>query len=979
MKRLFLLLLFLFPYTVLQAQQQLTEITYRDGNGGSSPENFIEFNGLMFFIANSKSEGKEIWVSDGTKENTQVLKDVYPGPESSIFDYFLSSPILEQISAVLNNKLYFIANDGQNGPQIWVTDGTRQETKRITNVPNFHPSRLTVVGENLFMISKKGDLLEVWKSDGTNDGTVLVKGDIPSNRVAVIESSVNNLFVFAHSIPMAGGYNVWRSDGSEAGTFPILQNLQGSASGLSHFIEFQNELYFVARKNTQDSSSLLFLKSNGLNAIVIKEVNIDQEWIDFEDVIKVNNKLYFSFYKFESNHFFIWESDGTAQGTRKVHDETGGKYFIPSNLSTDGNHLIFTSKNINEETALLRLKPDTYELEEIKTLVTDPVKPYFFSRFDINDIQKIKLGSYLISFGNSQDQKKYWKTDFSTANTSPITNIPVIGAFFHYKNQVYFSGYSEAIGYELWNANLDFTNPQLFADINTSRYGLQKNFGRFQFTELNDKLLFSADDGVHGNELWTYNSSTNTSHLVKDIFIGENSSGPSNFISYNNSLYFTANNENGARRVWKSDGTEAGTTMINDLSVGFNAFTRNHMTFFQNKILFISEQGGNHVLFAINGENIEMIKNFGEYIMNIEEMVVSGNKVFFYNLSSQGGIWVSDGTEMGSFKIKDLYSIRELTAFNGKVFFSAAKEQGGEIELWQSDGTLEGTKMVKDIGMGYSSEPDDLVSFNEKLIFTTYTEETGREFWVSDGTAESTVQLIDINPGRKASVLTKDYNIITSLYRPKVVVGYTELNGFLYFTANDGVHGTELWRTDGTPAGTTLVSDINEGAYGSIPRDLTSHEGKLYFSAYTEESGVELWISEGTDATTLQLYDVIRGPESSLPSHISFINDEIYFIAETENHGRQLWKGGEDSVTGIEDWLEDDGLKVYPNPTSEYLMFEHSDWRIQQVKIVNMQGQTLSVQPDATNKIYVGNLPSGMYLLIAEADDQKLVKKFIKE
>jgi len=67
------------------------------------------------------------------------------------------------------------------------------------------------------------------------------------------------------------------------------------------------------------------------------------------------------------------------------------------------------------------------------------------------------------------------------------------------------------------------------------------------------------------------------------------------------------------------------------------------------------------------------------------------------------------------------------------------------------------------------------------------------------------------------------------------------MNGTIFFPAYDGVHGTELWRSDGTAAGTLLAADVNPGAAGSRLDDLTVAGGKLFFSAFTGRTGTELW------------------------------------------------------------------------------------------------------------------------------------------
>ena len=108
-----------------------------------------------------------------------------------------------------------------------------------------------------------------------------------------------------------------------------------------------------------------------------------------------------------------------------------------------------------------------------------------------------------------------------------------------------------------------------------------------------------------------------------------------------------------------------------------------------------------------------------------------------------------------------------------------------------------------------------------------------------------------------------------------------------------------------------------------------------------------------------------------------FIDDELFFMAETINHGRQLWSSNGE-VTGLEDFLEKEKLILYPNPTIDYIDFKNDKEKITNYKIVDLQGRDMKVNLNEENKIYVGNLTPGLYILIAVVDNKKIVRKFIK-
>jgi ELWxxDGT repeat protein len=181
--------------------------------------------------------------------------------------------------------------------------------------------------------------------------------------------------------------------------------------------------------------------------------------------------------------------------------------------------------------------------------------------------------------------------------------------------------------------------------------------------------------------------------------------------------------------------------------------------------------------------------------------------------------------------------------------------------------------MVSDIDPGAgSSVPTDLTAVNSTVYFDATDGSHGFQLWKSDGTSAGTVMVKAINP--------------TGNSTPS---NLTNVNGELYFSATDGTHGVQLWKSDGTAAGTVMVKAINT-AGSSSPTDLVNVNGELFFSATDGADGFELWKSDGTAGGTVMVKDISPGPTGSSPSGLVNVNGELYFSASDGTHGAELWK-----------------------------------------------------------------------------------------
>ena len=219
---------------------------------------------------------------------------------------------------------------------------------------------------------------------------------------------------------------------------------------------------------------------------------------------------------------------------------------------------------------------------------------------------------------------------------------------------------------------------------------------------------------------------------------------------------------------------------------------------------------------------------------------------------------------------------------------SCSRLLAGAFCLILSHGTAQ-LSLVKDItppgGGTKNSAFGPIVNFNGIMIFLAYDEAHSYELWKSDGTPAGTGILKDINPGTSYSIGISPPNSFWDVYE------LTVTSSAVYFIADNGELGTELWRTDGTTGGTVLVKDINPGSASSIPYGFTELNGKVYFAADDGVHGIELWQTDGTEAGTVMVKDIAPGATASMDTYfrLTAINGKLFFIANDGVHGGELW------------------------------------------------------------------------------------------
>jgi ELWxxDGT repeat protein len=449
---------------------------------------------------------------------------------------------------------------------------------------------------------------------------------------------------------------------------------------------------------------------------------------------------------------------------------------------------------------------------------------------------------------------------------------------------------------------IDLAPPSLVKDIFPGHIGSQPQ----SLTAVGNTLYFTANSERYGRELWKSDGTAAGTVLVKDIRPGAPASFPNSLTAVGNTLYFIADDGTTGPELWKSDGTAAGTVLVKDIYLGSNGSSEvSLLTAVGGEVYFSARFG------APNRRGLWKSDGSSSGTVLVKEifpwsMTAVGNTLFFVANDEINGkqLWKSNGSLAGTNPIKAIspaYSQdgpQLLTKVGNTLFFTIDTPIVNRRELWKSDGTASGTVLVKD-SSDWIFGPSLLTSVNDTLFFVAHDAIHGKELWKSDGTNAGTTLVKDINPGS----FEVPYSPESGSDSPYVTVPWdsdptnlTALAGTLYFRAGDKIHGDELWKSDGTDAGTVLVKDINPGKsdfpFSSSPGELTAINNDLYFIAEDGLRGRELWKSDGTTAGTFLVKDIRDGSTATFPfgsNYLTATPNNLFFVADNGINGPELW------------------------------------------------------------------------------------------
>jgi ELWxxDGT repeat protein len=679
-----------------------------EGDGGYFIAQLVKSNGLLFFTFISNTLGFEVWRTDGADEGTYQV-----GTGVSFIDF----PI--QLTSY-NKKLYFSADDG-TGFKLWVSDGTDAGT---TPAPGNHDILLSVdynfgplpILDNVLYLPGSAFLpgSGLYKYDASNNqGVIKVKDLTDYDFIYSSEMKVvnNTLYFKLDNSTDVFHEELWSSKGTEAST--KLEDKSLSNGFITNLCGAGSTLYYVKYSKIFGTELWKIINTPfGANAMPESDVlkGVAGSYPNY--LTAFNGKLFFGATdEQKGNELFMTNDFGF--GATIVKDintvATGSSnagYYI-NQITPLGNNVLFNAFEKQYGHELYKSDGTEHRTVLLNDIIPGEVSSGAKESYPYNLTTK----NNAVYFIASDDYDLYsfyatrsiYKSDGTKAGLQKIAGgYPYIYDFKVADNGLVYYVLNNG-AYQLWRSDGTVAGTILLSSTVYSSYYLNVS---------GNTAFFVAGDAVHGNELWKSDGSVAGTKMVKDINPGIGNSSPKGMFIYQNEVYFAANDAAGAS-FWKSDGTKGGTIRLRQIDPWYSStvFANDRYKFeISNNILYFS---------AINYANAKGTE-----------------------------LWRTDGTKEGTRTVKDVspdadsyYPIPYyLTDVNGTLFFILQYEGGvNGTELWKSDGTKEGTQLVKDITPGGdASGLNNLTGFGGKLYFTN-----SGALWSSDGTADGTTPVDD--------------------------------------------------------------------------------------------------------------------------------------------------------------------------------------------------------------------------------------------
>jgi ELWxxDGT repeat protein len=947
---------------------------------------------------------------------SQLLGDLNSSEEESYNEY-------SQLIAA-DGKVYYVSE----GKFLWVSylgaDGV-EVTQKIGSFTTI--SNLTVVGSALYFSANDGNLgNELWKTNGTAAGTVLVKDIRPSYAGSEPQALVNvNGILYLTANNGTHGKEVWKSNGTAAGTVMVKDIMKGSGSSQpAHLTNVNGVVYFAANNGTNGYE---LWKTNGtdLGTVMVKDIRPELKVSSSpKQLMNVNGTLFFTADDFNRGRE-LYKSDGTAAGTMIVKD------IKPSTQSSSGienmvvhnGQLFFSADDGIHGHELWKSNGTAEGTVMVKDMTPGAPGSHGEQMFTHRIANFTSIGTYLYFTAYQYDDYFVWKSDGTTAGTTPLFEAggPGIGqprplftlanGWIYYWNDEDNSEYSYILYrmlpdgsirhwiYDLYTDAYDYTYPEM---VKVTQNG-------------EDFLYFFGKPAFNGFHILKLDRNEEVLFL-EDALQATESSNPNRFMTFNGRVYFFAQVQfYESESIIVTDGNYAHETIYFQHMGGDMEASNTH----------IYGSGRDWLeLYRSSGDNFwdtETVYEDYEALPAINLTHVNGN-IYWNNVA--GEVFKIDGVTKDIAPIRQFQSVKNLTAVGNALVMQVINNN--VEELWRTNGLAGGTYKFRTIrsGAGVPSTQYPTATIKGSHYFVANNGTNGNEIWRTGGATSNTVMMADLNPNDNAFVVNGKEDDISTFanFRDSLYVSAVGADGVwgLYKAAatsssfqkiitmnpikamvpvgnklflmvySDDKQSINVHTTNGTAGGTEFLVNV-PGAYYF---DHAVINGKLYFKTGWEN---QMWVSDGTACGT---FPTTMGQVSHTTAELQAVGDKIIFAGYEKMTGMEPYAyntaltpsapacdqaiSGR-AITSVTTAVssQENGMQSYPNPFRDEFTFRVNGGENESanVHIVTTTGVTVeTMQGIRCNENYSAgkSWPAGLYVMKIDKGNEIVTHKMIK-
>jgi ELWxxDGT repeat protein len=945
------------------------------------PYNFVTYKGKIYYSDQDNVHGRELWITDGTPQGTQLFKDISAGIPSSNPTYFIE----------MDGILYFVSSDGTHGTELWRTDGTLEGTTLVKDInpggAGSDPNAFHVVNNILYMAAYHEEFgKELWRSDGTTVGTYLVKDINPGIQSSGVYfmAGLDGIVLF-NARNVDHGEEVWRSDGTEAGTSIVKDLVPGTKGSRPLYLTvFKDHVYFAidTAHNGEASRGKQIWRTDGTQAgtEMFLSNEFDGRFNSYHNLMAGKDNLYFQAYDYQASQPKLWKTDGA--NITLLNESTVAKSPTLVKL-VDGNPMFYYYNLPDIADQSKRECHIAIVNDESGELVFDESYNYQLgSGYDdyISDIEEIGTNEFVWqlitqkfpSFETSEEELNNRETHVYLIKTQKSAGSTLIDTFTRtsfalsklYNGKILFgaSADEKPTGSSLYATNGTVAGTSIIKSMTTTTSSSPR-----QLTVFKNKLFFAAQSSTG---LWISDGTeSGTSAIEKNFTFSK----ISNMVAANDYVYFSASTPSTGQELWKTDGTSSGTTLVKDIMPGEDHSFPSGLTVLNNELIFTANDPDAGVsLWKTDGTITSLIKDLTDYNFNIVLLRNTSDNLIYFNFDDGvhgNELWKTDGTTEGTMLVRDIvpgatgslnfFSVNGIIV-NDIYYFVVTID--AKRELWRSDGTEVGTEKVKDFTDELYAYPINFCRYNnDKFLFTN----SNLSLWLSDGTTDGTYKVRDF-----------PFDVIDGNASGPEIKSPITLGDKVYF-----FKGVELWETDGTAEGTKFVSYfVDHSGPDAHIFILESKvvDGYILFAAYSQDDYNYLWSTNGsadgmrkiTGVKNIQDLEVMNG---------------VLYISGAGRSGVELWKyvPGTDVVASLNDEISS-GVMVYPNPGSDiFNIAVNGTLPLKNIELMDHLGRKVSYKilskDEKSIQLKIDQENSGLYLFKMQIGDQLVVTKIIKQ